>query len=72
MEEEEKITVKIDKDGNIISEVHGVVGPSCVDKVSELLEGLAEIDDMKKTDGYFMDPNVLEKTKSTNKLEVKK
>ena len=70
--EEEKIIVKIDKDGNIVSEVKGVKGPSCVDMVTKLLEGLAEIEDMKKTDEYYQEVNVIEKTKSVNRLEVRK
>ncbi len=70
--EEEKIIVKIDKNGNITSEVKGVVGPSCVSKVEELLRDIAEIEDMKKTDEYYMDVEVLQNTKTTNRMGVKK
>lgn len=70
--EEEKIIVKIDKEGNIVSEVKGVAGPSCVDKISELLRDIAEIEDMTKTDEYYMDVEVINKTKTSNRMEVKK
>lgn len=66
--EEEKIIIKIDKKGSITSEIKGVIGPSCVDKIEELLRDIAEIEDMRKTDEYFMDVNVYNTQKTRKKL----
>ena len=72
MTEEEKIIVVIDKDGNLKAEVKGIPGPSCVDEVSKLLEEIAEIQDMKKTDEYYMEPKVLEKRVQKEQEEVRR
>jgi len=70
--DEEKITIKVDKDGNIVADVHGIPGPSCVDALGKILEEIAEIYDMKKTDEYYMEPKVIEKTVSREKIEVRR
>ena len=55
---EEKIVVIIDKDGNIKAEVKGILGNSCEKEVMKLLQDLAEIENINKTDEYFMETEV--------------
>ncbi|HID15494.1 MAG TPA: DUF2997 domain-containing protein [Candidatus Atribacteria bacterium] len=69
---EERIIIKIDNEGNISSEVKGVHGPTCLDKIEELLRDIAEIEDMKKTDEYFMEVDTVRVQKNKKKVEIKR
>lgn len=60
---EEKITIKIDKNGKIIAHVEGIKGPSCVDEVLKLLEDIAYVQEITKTDEYYATPHVVQKKK---------
>lgn len=69
MSEKITITIAVDKEGNIKAKVEGIKGPGCVDEIEKLLDEVALIEDMKKTEEYFMEPDrkVLVKGKSTIK-----
>lgn len=69
---EEKIIIKIDKDGNLKVEVSGILGPACVDEVKKLLEDIAYIQDIIKTDEYYMSPHVVQRSKRKIKLKGEK
>ena len=56
---EGKITVKIDEKGDILVETRGILGPSCLEEVKKLLEEIAAITEMRKTDEYYMKINHL-------------
>ncbi len=68
MQQEEKIIVEIDNEGELKVEVKGILGPSCVDEISRLLEEIAEIQDISKTDEYYIESKVLERELQKRKL----
>lgn len=51
---EGKITVKINEKGEIMMETRGILGPSCLEEVNKLLEEIASVTEVKKTDEYYM------------------
>lgn len=55
---EGKIEVKINEKGEIAVETHGILGPACLDEVNKLLENIAAITSVNKTDEYYMKGNV--------------
>ena len=55
MDEEEKIIIDIDENGKISADLDGFKGEACIEEISELLEGLAEINSIEKKDDYFME-----------------
>jgi len=64
---EEKITVRISNNGKIVVHVTGIKGPSCVDEVLKLLEDIAYVQEIIKTDEYYATPHITQK----KKVEVK-
>ncbi len=50
---EEKIILQIDSEGKISAQTQGFKGEICLKELEKLLDGIAEIQDVKKTDDYF-------------------
>lgn len=50
---EKRIVVKIDENGQISAKTDGFKGETCVDELQKLLDGIAEINKVKKTDDYY-------------------
>ena len=61
---EEEITVTIDEKGEMSVKTRGILGPACIDEVSRLLEELAIITEVNKTDEYHMKAQVQEAVKT--------
>ncbi len=55
MKDKTTITITIDREGNLKARVDGIKGSACVDEIEKLLEEIALIEDMKKTDEYYME-----------------
>lgn len=64
---EQRITVTINEDGSLDLKTDGIKGEACLSEVEELLDGLAEITDVKKTDEYYQKINVSQKNTITQK-----
>ncbi len=50
---EKRIVVKIDENGEITAKTDGFKGEACIDELQKLLEGVADINKVKKTDDYY-------------------
>lgn len=61
---EEKITIKIDENGELFIETKGILGPSCIDEVKKLLDEDVEITSLNKTDEFYQDQEMSAKTQS--------
>lgn len=59
---EGKITIKINEKGEMVIETHGIHGPACMEEVNILLEEMAAITEVNKTDEYYLRPKTLFKT----------
>ena len=49
---EQRIELEIDEDGKINAKTEGLKGETCLDELQKLLEGIAIINEVKKTDEY--------------------
>ena len=49
---EERITITINEDGSLNVKTDGLKGEACLDEVNALLDEVANIKDIKKTDEY--------------------
>ncbi len=67
---EEKIIIKIDEKGELVLETKGIKGPTCLDEALKILEDLALITEVRKTDEYYMEGKV--KVQTNVKVEVRK
>lgn len=59
--QEQRITVKINEDGSLDLKTDGIKGEACLSEVEELLDELADIKEVKKTDEYYQKVNVSQK-----------
>lgn len=50
---EQRITIEIDEHGKLQAKTEGFRGETCINELEELLEGIAEITNVKKTDEYY-------------------
>lgn len=55
---EERITITINEDGSLNVKTEGLKGEACLDEVNALLDELANIKEIKKTDEYNQRVNV--------------
>ncbi|MFK4784810.1 DUF2997 domain-containing protein [Fusobacterium sp. MFO224] len=62
----EKIIINIDEEGKIEANTEGFKGEVCLDALNEILEGMGEIDNIKKTSDYFKKINI----ENTAKIKV--
>lgn len=58
---EQRITVTINEDGSLDLKTDGIKGEACLSEVEELLDELADIKEVKKTDEYYQKVNVSQK-----------
>ena len=65
---EGKITVKVNEKGEMVVETKNIVGPACLDEVSKLLEEIASITDVRKTDEYYMKTDVQVQTQAKQEV----
>ena len=50
---EQRINITINEDGSLDLKTDGIKGEACLSEVEEILDGLADIKDIKKTDEYY-------------------
>lgn len=55
---EERITITINEDGSLNVKTEGLKGEACLDEVNALLDEVANIKEIKKTDEYNQRVNV--------------
>lgn len=58
---EQRINIIINEDGSLDLKTDGIKGESCLSEVEELLDELADIKEVKKTDEYYQKVNVSQK-----------
>lgn len=66
----EKIIIKIDEKGELVLETKGIKGPTCLDEALKLIEELALVTEVRKTDEYYMGGKVKVQTNAT--VDVRK
>ncbi|TKZ35678.1 DUF2997 domain-containing protein [Brachyspira catarrhinii] len=59
--QEQRITVTINEDGSLDLKTDGIKGEACLSEVEEILNELADIKEVKKTDEYYQKVNVSQK-----------
>ncbi|TXJ11071.1 DUF2997 domain-containing protein [Brachyspira aalborgi] len=59
--QEQRITVTINEDGSLDLKTDGIKGEACLSEVEEILDELADIKEVKKTDEYYQKVNVSQK-----------
>jgi hemerythrin superfamily protein len=64
---EQRIELEIDEDGKIMAKTEGLKGETCIDELQKLLEGIATINEVKKTDEYSQTVKI--NTKQTQKIK---
>ena len=58
---EQRINIIINEDGSLDLKTDGIKGESCLSEVEELLDELADITEVEKTDEYYQKVNVSQK-----------
>lgn len=58
---EQRINITINEDGSLDLKTDGIKGEACLSDVEELLDELADIKEVKKTDEYYQKVNVSQK-----------
>lgn len=58
---EQRINITINEDGSLDLKTDGIKGEACLSEVEELLDELADIKEVKKTDEYYQKVNVSQK-----------
>lgn len=58
---EQRINITINEDGSLDLKTDGIKGEACLLEVEELLDELADIKEVKKTDEYYQKVNVSQK-----------
>ncbi|WP_432632181.1 DUF2997 domain-containing protein [Brachyspira sp.] len=59
--QEQRITVTINEDGSLNVKTDGIKGEACLSEVEEILNELADIKEVKKTDEYYQKVNMSQK-----------
>lgn len=58
---EQRINITINEDGSLDLKTDGIKGEACLSEIEELLDELADIKEVKKTDEYYQKVNVSQK-----------
>lgn len=58
---EQRINITINEDGSLDLKTDGIKCEACLSEVEELLDELADIKEVKKTDEYYQKVNVSQK-----------
>lgn len=61
------IDIEIDENGDIKAETKGLKGESCIEELEMLMEELAEIEEVNKTDEYYQKGPVRVRSKQSLK-----
>ena len=69
---EKRIIVTIDKEGQISAKTEGITGAVCLKELETLMKDIAEMQDIRKTDEYFMEDNILPKINLQNQQKLGK
>lgn len=59
---EQRITIIIDENGKIDASTSGIKGEMCLSELQELLDDLDNLQSVKKTDEYFQQVKIKNKT----------
>ena len=51
--QEQRITINIKEDGSLYLKTDGIKGEVCISEVEELLDDIADIKEVSKTDEYY-------------------
>ena len=65
---EQTIIITIDENGKITAETSGIKGEVCLDQLQDLLEDIAPLTSLKKTDEYYQEKHI----KVNNQLKQKR
>jgi hypothetical protein len=65
---EQRIVITIDDNGKINASTEGIKGEMCIDELQKLLEDIADLQSVTKTDEFYQ----ANELKSNNKIEIKK
>lgn len=66
-----EINIEIDEDGKVFAETKGIKGESCIDELEQLMDDIAQIKEIEKTDEYYEKGRVTRKT-SVNRVKENK
>lgn len=58
---EQRINITINEDGSLDLKTDGIKGEACLSEVEEILDELADIKEVKKTNEYYQKVNVSQK-----------
>lgn len=58
---EQRINITINEDGSLDLKTDGIKGEACLSEIEEILDELADIKEVKKTDEYYQKVNVSQK-----------
>lgn len=64
---EQKIEIKIDENGKITAETFGIKGELCIEELQKLLEGIADVESIKKTDEFYQQQEMNKNNQIKNK-----
>jgi hypothetical protein len=65
---EQRIVITIDGNGKINASTEGIKGEMCLDELQKLLEDIADLQSVIKTDEFYQANEITSK----NKIEIKK
>ena len=65
---EQRIVITIDESGKINASTEGIKGEMCLDELQKLLEDIADLQSVIKTDEFYQ----ANENTSKNKIEIKK
>ena len=63
---EQRIVITIDENGKINAATEGIKGEMCLDELQDLLEEIADLESISKTDEFY------QKTKVKTQIKIKK
>lgn len=65
--QEQRISITISEDGRLNVKTDGIKGEACISEVEELLDGIADIEKVDKTDEYYQKINTVSQNKNIQK-----
>lgn len=65
--QEQRISITISEDGSLNVKTDGIKGEACISEVEELLDGIADIEKVDKTDEYYQKINTVSQNKNIQK-----
>lgn len=65
--QEQRISITISEDGSLNVKTDGIKGEACISEVEELLDEIADIEKVDKTDEYYQKTNTVSQNKNIQK-----